>query len=84
PLPRRSGEILRAWTDDQERNGVVHWPDWERRVEAIRAGAARLINAHPDEIALVGSTTQGIGLVAEGFPWRDGESVVTAAEEYPS
>ncbi|HMB08697.1 MAG TPA: aminotransferase class V-fold PLP-dependent enzyme [Isosphaeraceae bacterium] len=84
PLPRRSGAILRAWADDQERNGVVHWPDWERRVEAIRAGAARLINAHPDEIAFVGSTTQGIGLVAEGFPWHDGESVVTAAEEYPS
>jgi cysteine desulfurase / selenocysteine lyase len=84
PLPRRSGEILRAWTDDQERNGVVHWLDWERRVEAIRAGVARLINADPDEIAFVGSTTQGIGLVAEGFPWRDGESVVTAAEEYPS
>jgi cysteine desulfurase/selenocysteine lyase len=84
PLPRRSGAILRAWADDQERNGVVHWPDWERRLETLRAGAARLIRAHPDEIAFVGSTTQGIGLVAEGFPWRAGDSVVTAAEEYPS
>ena len=36
------------------------------------------------EIAFVGSTTHGIGLVAEGFPWREGDSVVTAAEEYPS
>jgi selenocysteine lyase/cysteine desulfurase len=84
PLPRRSGAILRAWADDQEQNGVIHWPDWERRLETLRAGAARLIRAHPDEIAFVGSTTQGIGLVAEGFPWRDGDSVVTAAEEYPS
>jgi selenocysteine lyase/cysteine desulfurase len=84
PLPRRSGAILRAWADDQEQNGVVHWPNWERRLETLRAGAARLINAHPDEIAFVGSTTQGIGLVAEGFPWRVGDSVVTAAEEYPS
>ncbi len=84
PLPRRSGAILRAWADDQEQNGVIHWPDWERRLETLRAGAARLIRAHPDEIAFVNSTTQGIGLVAEGFPWRDGDSVVTAAEEYPS
>ena len=30
------------------------------------------------------STTHGIGLVAEGFPWNAGDSVVTAAEEYPS
>ncbi len=29
PLPRRAGDVLRAWADDQERNGVVHWPDWE-------------------------------------------------------
>ena len=84
PLPRRSGDILRAWADDQERNGVVHWPDWERKLEATRSRIAQLLNAEAEEIAFVGSTTQGIGLVAEGFPWRPGDSVVTAAEEYPS
>ena len=84
PLPRRSGDVLRAWADEQERNGVVHWPDWERKLEATRGRIARLLNAEADEIAFVGSTTQGIGLVAEGFPWRVGDSVVTAAEEYPS
>ena len=75
---------MRDWADDVERNGVVHWPDWERKIQAIRGQAARLITAHPDEIAFVNSTTHGIGLVAEGFPWRSGDSVVTAAEEYPS
>ena len=84
PLPRRSGEALRAWADDQERNGVVHWPDWGEKVEQARAGCARLINAHVDEIAFINNTTQGIGLIAEGFPWKPGDSVVTAAEEYPS
>lgn len=84
PLPRRSGDILRAWAADQEQNGVIHWPQWERKLAALRAQAADLIGAHADEIAFVGSTTQGIGLVAEGFPWREGDSVVTAAEEYPS
>src|SRR4029077_21270093 len=64
--------------------GVVRWPYWERRLEMIRDRAARLLNAERDEIAFVGNTTQGIGLVAEGFPWREGDSVVTAAEEYPS
>jgi cysteine desulfurase/selenocysteine lyase len=84
PLPRRAGDALRAWADDMERNGVVHWPSWERALEAARRDLARLIGADADEIAFVNSTTQGIGIVAEGFPWRDGDNVVTAADEYPS
>jgi cysteine desulfurase / selenocysteine lyase len=84
PLPRRSGDVLRSWADDQEQNGVVHWLDWEAKLRALREKLARLINAHTDEIAFINSTTHGIGLVAEGFPWREGDSVVTAAEEYPS
>ncbi len=84
PLPRRSGRALREWVDDQERNGVVHWPAWGEKVEKARADVARLINADVDEIAFIANTTQGIGLIAEGYPWSPGDSVVTAAEEYPS
>jgi selenocysteine lyase/cysteine desulfurase len=84
PLPRRSGAALRAWAEDQENHGVVHWPSWERRLEDIRGNVARLIGADRDEVAFVTSTTQGISLVAEGFSWREGDNVVTATEEYPS
>jgi selenocysteine lyase/cysteine desulfurase len=84
PLPRRSGEALREWVEDQECNGIIHWPTWGRKVEQARLACARLINAEADEIAFINNTTQGIGLIAEGFPWKAGDSVVTAAEEYPS
>src|SRR5271165_735717 len=84
PLPRRSGAVLRAWSLEQEENGVVNWPAWAAKIEAIRDCIASLLSADRDEIALVNSTTQGIGLIAEGFPWRDGDSVVIPAEEYPS
>jgi selenocysteine lyase/cysteine desulfurase len=84
PLPRRSGDVLRAWAGEQEDNGIVGWPARERRLEAIRDQIALMINAHRDEIAFINSTTQGIGLIAEGFPWRAGDSVVTATDEYPS
>ena len=84
PLPRRSGDALRAWTAEQENDGVIGWPDREQRIERIRIQAARLLNAQPDEIAFVHSTTHGIGLIAEGYPWRSGDNVVTAEDEYPS
>lgn len=84
PLPACAADRLRAWVDHQERNGVVDWPDWERRLDELRADLAGLIAASVEEIALVTSTTAGLGLVAEGFPWRAGDVVVTAADEYPS
>ena len=49
-----------------------------------RDRVAGLINAHRDEIAFINSTTQGIGLIAEGYPWQTGDNVVTVNEEYPS
>jgi selenocysteine lyase/cysteine desulfurase len=84
PLPRRAGKALRDWTESQENHGCVPWLQFEANLERIRGNCARLINAHPDEIAFVNSTTQGIGIVAEGFPFKSGDNVVTAAEEYPS
>ncbi len=84
PLPRRSGEALRGWIAGQENDGVIGWPANERRLEAIRDRVAALINADRDEIAFISSTTHGIGLIAEGYPWRAGDTVVTAADEYPS
>ncbi len=84
PLPRRSGDVLRDWTTRQEQHGVVAWSGNERRLEEIRGTVASLINAHRDEIAFINSTTHGIGLIAEGYPWREGDNVVTAADEYPS
>ena len=50
----------------------------------MRATAAQLIGAHLDEIALVGNTTAGISLIAEGLDWRPGDNVVTLADEFPS
>lgn len=84
PLPRSSADVVRAWATDQERNGVVHWLDWEAKLKTGKANIARLVGAHVDEIAFVNSTTHGINIVAEGFPWSSGDNVVTAAEEYSS
>ncbi len=78
------GDALRAWTEAQERDGVVGWPAWEERVETIRGEVARLVNADRDEIAFIANTTQGISLIAEGFPWKEGDNVVTAADEFAS
>jgi selenocysteine lyase/cysteine desulfurase len=74
----------KAWADDKALNGVTSYHAWANRVEETRRRAGRLLNADPLDICFVGSTTHGIGLIAEGFPWKPGDNVITVAEEYPS
>ena len=84
PLPAPTGDAIQAWLAQATDEGDVAWPLWSRRVEHVRARAAGLLGAQPTEIALVPNTTTGIGLVAEGYPWREGDNVVTLANEFPS
>jgi selenocysteine lyase/cysteine desulfurase len=57
---------------------------YEREVERVRGAAASLIGATPGEVAFVRNTTEGLGIVASGFPWREGDRVVSCDLEYPS
>jgi selenocysteine lyase/cysteine desulfurase len=72
------------WASDKSVNGIVSYTPWAQRVEETRRRFGRLLNCDPLDICFVGSTTHGIGIVAEGFPWKQGDNVVIVAEEYPS
>src|SRR5262249_57675931 len=75
---------LVEWADDLAENGVVNEPRWMRRVEDVRQLFGRLLNADPLDVAFVKNTSEGVGFVAEGLPWRPGDNMVTAAQEYPA
>lgn len=58
---------------------------WERRVDTVRGLCAGLIGASASELAFVRNTSHGLGLIAEGFPFQEGDAVLCAvSEEYPS
>ncbi len=84
PLTARAQRAMAEWAADMAANGDVNEPRWVRRVEEVRALAGRLLNADPLDIAFIKNTSEGIGIVAEGFPWQPGDNIVTAAEEYPA
>lgn len=74
-----------AWIDDLVARGVLSEGGWESLSQRTREATARLVGAKPHEIALVRSTSHGLGMVAEGLPWREGDEVVVCdAVEYPS
>lgn len=84
PLPARTRAAIDNWSRQASEQGDTCWPEWSRRVEQARTLAARMFNADATEVALVHSTTEGINIVAEGFPWRQGDNLVTLENEFPS
>ncbi|HWF55476.1 MAG TPA: aminotransferase class V-fold PLP-dependent enzyme [Solirubrobacteraceae bacterium] len=48
-----------------------------------RAGYAAVLGASPEEVALTGSTTDGVNTVLSGLDLRDGDEILTSDEEHP-
>lgn len=84
PLPEPTRAAMAAWLHEAAEEGDVPWQNWSQQVERTRLRAAKLVGAEVEGIALVPNTTTGISLVAEGFPWREGDNVVTLGNEFPS
>lgn len=84
PLTERARQTLVAWAADLAENGEINDSTRVRQVEEVRSRAARLLHADPLDIAFIKNTSEGVGIVAEGLPWRSGDNVVTAEDEYPA
>ena len=82
PLP---GPAVEALKHEAERAGVMQeTPDFMAEIESIRRVGARLINAASDEVALLGPTSLGLNLVANGLSWNEGDEVVYYPDDYPA
>src|SRR6185295_14404610 len=68
----------------QAESDVYIGTGWYQGVEQLRQSAAKLINAHRDEIAFVKNTSEGISIVARGLEWQWGDVIVTTGVEYPA
>ena len=55
-----------------------------RDVKIARRVCADFIGADPDEIALLGPTSLGLSLFANGIPWRAGDEVLCYHGDYPA
>src|SRR5215471_18215999 len=84
PLAGPARDAIARWLTEASDEGGPAWPRWDRKLDEARATAAKVVNADPDEIGLVRSTTEGVTIVAEGFPWKEGDNVVIPTDEFPT
>lgn len=85
--PRVATEAIQSFLDSTlyrpERSSTEHHIVMDQQRAAARPQVARLINAEPDEIALVESTTHGLTTAAMALPLHRGDRVVVADLEFP-
>ena len=83
PLPSFVTTAMRKFLNEAESAGYLG-THWYQDIEALRHSAAKLINAHPEEIAFVKNTSEGISIVANGIDWQWGDRIVSTSVEYPA
>lgn len=85
PVPRAGMRAARAWMQKELRPWELRWKeDLVGIPAAVRAEAAKLIQAEPGDITLTASTSTALQIVASGFPWQEGDEVLAPLGEFPS
>lgn len=84
PLVRPAAEAMQRLAQDALHFGSIHYGEWLATYDGLRRAAARLINAVPEEIALLKNTSEGIATVAMGLDWHPGDRIVVFEEEFPA
>lgn len=84
PLCRSAADAMKHLVDDACFNGSLHYDKWMDAYDGLRVSTAKLINASPDEIAIVKNTSEGIATVALGLDWKRGDRMIAFREEFPA
>jgi len=82
-LPRCAADAMKAHI---EASCEAHqeFGDVLRDIAAARSVCASSIGAHVDEIALLGPTSLGLSLFANGLDWKPGDELVCHGDDYPA
>lgn len=79
--PVRSAMTVFLDRQSEEPFELAHW---ERLRAQVRSRLGELVSAAPERITFVKNTTSGLGLVAAGLDWREGDNIVGVDREFPA
>ncbi len=82
-LPRVVADAVIRFTEESATN-FGNFPALLKAIQEARVSAAKLIGAHEDEIALIGPTSLGLSLFANGIDWQPGDEVICYLDDYPA
>lgn len=86
PIPRRAADAVRERIDlelTQGRCGRPYFDGLMGLAAELRAAYASVLGCGPSEVALTGSTTDGVNTVIGGLELGPGDEILTTDEEHP-
>ncbi|MGI8505594.1 MAG: aminotransferase class V-fold PLP-dependent enzyme [Solirubrobacteraceae bacterium] len=86
PLPRQAADAVRERIELEltgGRCGKAYMTSIQDLAAELRVGYARVLGCDPTELALTGSTTDGVNTVLAGLDLHPGQEIVTSDEEHP-
>lgn len=82
-MPQRAVRAMQQYLDITATRHQESLEVW-KHLNETRVVAAKVIGAQASEIALLGPTSLGLSLVANGLPWQAGDEVVCYQDDYPA
>lgn len=77
---RREIDVAEA----QHRTGALVFSQYDAILDGLRSAAADLLKTSPGNLAFVKNTSEGINLIANGYPFQRGDQVISYIHEYPA
>lgn len=84
PIPASAAAAGARLLQSRRDEGAFRPRQWMELADDARGKFARLIGASSNEVAFIRSTSEGISIVAAGFPWKPGDNLVTSNVEFPA
>jgi L-cysteine/cystine lyase len=86
PMPLSSAAAVRERVEHELRGGrcgPAYFETLKSMAAALRERYAAVLGCSPAELAITGSTTDGVNTVLSGLDLRRGDEIVTSDEEHP-
>jgi L-cysteine/cystine lyase len=86
PLPQRAADVVAQRIESEltgGRAGKAYMEGVRGLAGDLRTGYARVLGCDPTDVALTGSTTDGVNTILGGLSLRPGDEIVTSDEEHP-
>lgn len=84
PLYGEAASTINGFQDRMASEGLVALSDFVDVLPRFRKGFATLLKTSADNISFVHSTAEGLCQIANGYPFKQGDQIISYVHEYPS